>query len=312
MRAVDFIPYTIEDSTFVTRLPKTVLKPAAFLKPYQWPVWLTLVFVLATVPILFRFIMKKKLSGRKLFLSMISNMFNKPLSFCVESFRDRILVGSWITAVFFLTSGYTTLLLSSLTVPLHENGVRTIKDLASAVSAGRYRCLTNRGSVNLKLMNESFDADLRIIKENMVEVEWFSTDGAIIAPPKIRKNVAILGPRWFFTLEYGEPPYTNKYIFKESISLVNIGLAVNKNFCCTETLRKTISWLFNAGVFRKLYSNEFYRSRWRLLANRKLTNFGPKPLSMTDLLGPFALLGGGCFLGLLVLMFSVIRYKLSR
>ncbi|KAF8793325.1 Glutamate receptor ionotropic like protein [Argiope bruennichi] len=312
MNAVDFLPYAIEDSTFVTRLPKAVLKPAAFLIPFQWPVWLTLFLTVACVLIVFKCIMKKKISRRKLLLSIISSVFAKPFSFHVECMRDRIIVGSWIITTFILSSVYTARLLSSLTVPLSENGVRTIKDLASAVSKGKYKCLTNRGSVNLNLLNESFDGDLSVIKEGMAEVDWFSPDGAIVAPPKIRENVAILGPRWFFTLEYGEPPHTDKYIFKESVSLVNIGMAVNKNFCCKETLRKVISQLLNSGVFKQLYNEEFYKSRWRLLSDRKPIHFGPKALSMSDLLGPFVLLGGGYFLGLLALMFNVIRYKFYR
>ncbi|GFQ94306.1 lig_chan-Glu_bd domain-containing protein, partial [Trichonephila clavata] len=168
-KVVDFVPYTMETSTFVTKIPKAMLKSASFVMPFQWPVWITSIFLFIFMPIFFKYLMVKKISQSRMYMSMIGNIFNQPLSFNVENDIDRILMGSWIWYAVLLSSSYTALLLSSLTVPLNENGIRSIKDLASAVSEGKYRCVTNKGSANIDMLNASVNEDLRFIEKHTTE-----------------------------------------------------------------------------------------------------------------------------------------------
>ncbi|GFU26535.1 lig_chan-Glu_bd domain-containing protein [Nephila pilipes] len=310
-KAVDFVPYAVETSTFVTKLPKVMLKSASFVMPFQWPVWLTSIFVLIFMPILFKYMMVKKISQKRMYMSMIGSIFNQPFSFNIESGLDRFLMGGWMTYAVLLSTSYTALLLSSLTVPLNENGIRTIKDLATAVSRGNYKCMTNKGSANIDMLNESVSEDLRLIKEYIIETDWFSTENAVIAPTDFEDNVAVLGPKWFFLLEYGESPYSNKYIFKEAVGTGNIGIAINKRFCCKSDLSVALSWIINTGIFRKFFDEEVYKARMNFDKKHYYIEVpsGPKPLSISDLLGPFILFGGGCMLSILIFSFGEIVFN---
>ncbi|GBL76009.1 hypothetical protein AVEN_234323-1 [Araneus ventricosus] len=312
MEAVEFVPYAVESITFVTKLPKTLLIPTTFLKPFQWPVWLSLFLALILMPFLFRLLMKKKVSVIKLAFTMFGCVFLQPVCFSVECGRDKILIGSWIVFSVLISYSYTALLLSSLTVPMQANGVRTIKDLAAAASQGRYKVMTNRGSVNVEILSNSVNEDLRLITDHITEEDWLSTEDEIRAPVEIEENVAILGARWLFLLDYGEPPYTNKYVFKETVSVGNIGLAMNKEFCCKNNLSKAVTWLVGSGILRKIYNDEFFKSRWRLQSKGNSMVSGPKPLSMSDLLGPFVLLGGGCMSGFLIFLCSIVKSKIMQ
>ncbi|XP_055938229.1 ionotropic receptor 21a-like [Argiope bruennichi] len=312
MEVVDFVPYAVESSTFVTKLPKTLLKPTSFLKPFQWPVWLAFVLAILLMPFLFKLLMKRKVSVIKLALTAVGCIFLQPVCFSVKYGRDKILVGSWILSSVLISYCYTALLLSSLTIPMHENGVRTIKDLAVAASQGRYKVMTNRGSANSEMLSISVNEDLRQITNYITEADWFSTEDTVIAPVEIEENVAILGARWFFLLEYGEPPYTNKYVFKETVSVGNVGLAMNKEFCCKNNFSKAITWLVDSGVLRKIYNDEIYKSRWRLQSRGNSMLSNPKPLSMPDMLGPFVLLGGGYALGLFICLCGIVKFKIMQ
>ncbi|GFS74566.1 lig_chan-Glu_bd domain-containing protein [Trichonephila clavipes] len=303
-KIVDFVPYTMETSTFVTKIPKAMLKSASFLMPFQWPVWILSIFLFIFMPILFKYLMIKKISQSRMYVSMIGNIFNQPLSFNVENGIDRILMGSWILYAVLLSSSYTALLLSSLTIPIRENGITTIKDLASAVSKGKYRCVTNKGSANIDMLNVSVNEDLRIIEKHTTEEDWFTPEDAVIAPTDFDDNVAVLGPKWFFLLEYGEPPQSDKYIFQETVGFGSIGIAVNKGFCCINHLSTTILWIMDTGIFKKFFEEAIYKTRMNFDSKHRAIPTGLKPLSISDLLGPFILFGGGCMLSILVFVFG--------
>ncbi|GIY58937.1 lig_chan-Glu_bd domain-containing protein [Caerostris extrusa] len=78
-------------------------------------------------------------------------------------------------------------------------------------------------------------------------------------------------------LQYGEPPLSNKYVFKETIGTGNIGMAMSKGFCCKRNLTTHISWVLNSGIFRKWYDDQFYKTRNEHEAKGNAINSGPKP-----------------------------------
>ncbi|GIX99139.1 lig_chan-Glu_bd domain-containing protein [Caerostris darwini] len=312
-QVIDFIPFAVESTSFVTKIHKQiVLKPTSFLTPYHWQVWLTVGLLVIIMPFLFRLLMVKKVPMTDLFLSMIGCLFMQPVAFTSESVRDKLLIGSWILSMVLTSFSYTALLLSSLTVPLQDHGIRTIKDLASAVSSGKFKVAINRGSTHKDILTSSINEDLQKISTHIVEEEYFSIEDGMIMPADIDDNIAILGPTWYFMLQYGEPPLSNKYVFKESIGTGNIGMAMSKGFCCKRNLTTHISWVLNSGIFRKWYDEQFYKTRSEHQAKGNIINRGPKPLTVFDLLGPFFLLGVGCTLGFLICVLGIVKYKISK
>lgn len=309
--AVDFLPYTVEENTFATNLNNRFLpKPSFYLAPFQMHVWISCLIILGLMPLVFRFVMEKKVSMQKLYFSMFGIILSHPLTFSVTDIKDRILFFTWFTFALVLSSSYRTILLSSLTVPLPDNGVRTIKELAASITAGKYKVTTSLGSVDKELLNTSQDEALKIIANHITEEKWIS-DNIVEAPKNFKSSTAVLGPRFFFLLEYGEAPHTTKFLFKETVSFWVVGLAVRKTFCCKEKLANHIGRIVSSGIYHKLYQDELFRAQLNLKTNESKF-VEAKGLSIFDLSGAFLLLEIGINISFVVLLFENRRRFMPR
>ncbi|GIZ01608.1 acetoacetyl-CoA synthetase [Caerostris extrusa] len=146
-----------------------------------------------------------------------------------------------------------------------------------------------------RIAYKSLDESLQIIGEHITEEDWLtggSGNKIVVAPSKFDDFTAVLGPRFFFLLEYGQEPYATKRIFKETISFWNVGLAVRKQFCCKEELIKYIARILNNGILEKLYGDELFKTKlkfnWKEFEKSK-----NDALSIRHLFGAFILLGAG-------------------
>ncbi|KAG8198891.1 hypothetical protein JTE90_015105 [Oedothorax gibbosus] len=279
---VDFLPYAIEENTFATNLNNRFLsKPSFYLAPFQLHVWISCLLVLCLMPLVFRFLMEKKVPIRKLYLSMFGIFFSHPLTFSITDIKDKILLLTWFIFALILSSSYRSILLSSLTVPLPDYGVRTIQELASAITAGKFRATTSLGSVDKELLKTSEDEALKIIGEHIIEEEWMSNN--IVEAPKIKPSTAVLGPRFHFLLQYGEAPFTTKLLFKETVSFWIVGLAVRKNFCCKKELASHIGGVVSNGIYQKVYQDELYKAQLNVMSIKEGRLVEARGLSMFDL-----------------------------
>ncbi|KAG8199707.1 hypothetical protein JTE90_022156 [Oedothorax gibbosus] len=316
-KVVDFVPYAIEETTFATRLPKQIIRHTFYLDPFRWEVWLTWLVLVAILPFVFQKLMKKRVSVCRLMFTMIGNLFHQPISFSIVAARDRFVLGIWILFSLLLSSSYTALLLSSLTVPTHENGIRTLRALSAAVAGGRYKCMTNLGSANVEFLAESPSRHLRVLGKNIIQMKWFSKSrNEVAAPAEIEEFEAILGPKWFFLLEYGEAPFTNKYLFKEFVAVWNIGIAVNKGFCCKKALETYITRMVNIGIFEKLYNDKLFETRIKFMTNGPPKMKSQKVLSLEELFGAFKLWGAGCilasFIQFVIIVIQCFKRRVKR
>ncbi|XP_015929969.1 glutamate receptor ionotropic, delta-2-like [Parasteatoda tepidariorum] len=297
MRAVDFLPFTIEENTFVTRLPRERTKAGSYLQPFTLGVWIASTVTTFIMPFLFGYLMKKNVRLLRLFLGMFGCFVQQALPFVVSANIDRILLGSWFIFAAVLSSSYNAVLLSSLTVPIQEKGVQNIKELADAVSSGTFKVLATKGSTDKETLTESTDENLRLIGRSIIETEWQSSSKQVVAPADIAENTAIIGPKFFYLLEYGVAPHTNKRIFEESIETWNVAIAVRKDFCCKKAFMKYISRIMNCGIYHKFYRNELSRSQ-KSFNSSNYSKHRSGPLSFSDMLGAFLLLPAGYILAL--------------
>ncbi|GFR13902.1 lig_chan-Glu_bd domain-containing protein [Trichonephila clavata] len=306
--AVDFIPYSIEEYTFATNFPPVMSKAGSYAQPFQWQVWMIL-FLLATfMPIIFKVLMSKKVSLQRLAFEMIGCFVYKPFCIPLTRTRDRFLLGSWFVFVVLISSGYAAVLLSYLSVPLRDRGIRTIKQLATVVSEGKFKCLANRGTAGIALLKDSHDEDLRKIGNNIIERDWFSRGKTVRLPKHIEKSVALLGARSFFHLEYGEEPFANKHIFEDTIASWNVGIAVSKEFCCKKELTAVVSRVVETGIYKKLYNNVLHKTKLGLELDDGLPPHFVV-LTLHDLTGAFVFLGTGYLLAFICLLFELVSVE---
>lgn len=299
---VDFLPYTVEENTFATNLPGFLPRGSFYLAPFTLSVWLTSLALLSVMPVIFRLLMNKKVSMQTMYFSMFGVILYQPVTFSISDIKDRILFFAWFTFALILSSSYRTVLLSSMTVPMQDHGVRTINELASAIIAGQYRATTSSGSVDKELLKTSEYAALRVIGEHIVEEEWLS-DNIVEAPKNFKKFTAVLGPRFFFQLEYGEAPFTTKWLFKETVNFWIVGLAIRRNFCCKKQLANHIGRIVSTGIYHKLYQDELFKAQLNF-KSKDLWLPGNRGLSLSDLSGAFILWTVGIFISSIVFWFE--------
>lgn len=305
-RAVDFIPYTMEDNTFATRLPNANAKHGSYTHPFQWQVWLVTLLAVLVLPWFFKQLMRKKISLGRLFMVMTGCILNQPIPFVVKGLVNRFLFASWLLFGFFLSSCYTGLLLYSITFPVQEYGVADIDGLAKAVSAGTFKCMTHRGSVKIDMLTSSQNEALQIIGRNMIEKDWLSSSKTVIMPSEIDENVAVLGPRWLFHLQYGEEPFASKYLFEDSFGHWSIGIAVRKGFCCKKVLSIYVSRIMSTGIFKRIFDDQLLEARRRLKENDIISPINTSILTLRDLEGSFILLFVGWSSGILVCITNIL------
>ncbi|GIY63255.1 glutamate receptor ionotropic, delta-2 [Caerostris darwini] len=304
---VDFLPYTVEENSFATKLPHHKPRASFYLLPFQIDVWISIICIILIMPFLFNFLMTSKVPFQKLYLAMFGNIVGQQCSIVSKKCKDRILLGSWFVFALITSCCYRAVLLSCVTVPFQNDDVRNIKELASAIIAGRYKASFSKGSVDRELLTKSLDESLQIIGEHITEEDWLTGDSGnkiVVAPNTFDDFTAVLGPRFFFLLEYGEEPYATKRIFKETISFWNVGLAVRKKFCCKEELIKYIARILNNGILEKLYGDELFKTKlkfnWKEFEKSK-----NDALTIRHLFGAFILLGAGFCIAILAFLFEV-------
>ncbi|GIY77913.1 lig_chan-Glu_bd domain-containing protein [Caerostris darwini] len=303
---VDFIPYSTEENTFATRLPPFLSPVTEYTYPFEKEVWVAFAFAIFFTPIVFKVITSNNVSIPSLAAEMIGCLLRQNLNIPIKKARDMFLMGSWLIFASILSFCYVGVLLSSVSVPLREKGIRTIRKLSEGVSDGKFKCFANRGSVGIALLKDSFDKDLQMIGKHIIEKNWISEDKTLKFPKTIEKSVALLGPRTFFRLEYGEKPFTTKYIFEESVSFSNVGIAVNKNFCCKERLNMVIKRFVETGIIKKLYNNILFETQHGLELEDDLSS-SYTAMNFDDFKDEFLLLGIGYVLSFFTLFFEIIH-----
>ncbi|GFY56164.1 acetoacetyl-CoA synthetase [Trichonephila inaurata madagascariensis] len=304
----DFLFYTVEENSFVTNLPGFVMKSLFYLLPFHAYIWISIIIAAVFMPFLFMILRIKALTFHELLFRLFSILLGQQGCIASSEMKCRILIGSWIIFSLIISSSYRTVLLSTMMVPQFAHDVRNIKELAGAILDGEYKASTSKGSVDKELLTRSIDESLQVIGEYIIEESWFSEDNIVVAPKYIEDFTAVLGPRFFFLLEYGEPPYTTKRIFKETISFWNVGLAIRKDFCCKKHIEKYITRILYTGIYEKFYEDELFKAR--LSFNWRDIDPKIKALTLTDLVGAFIMLGVGFCIAFVVLLIEIQKVNL--
>ncbi|GFX05737.1 glutamate receptor ionotropic, delta-2 [Trichonephila clavipes] len=300
---VDFLFYTVEENSFVTNLPGFVMKSLFYLLPFHTYIWISIIIAAVFMPFLFMILRIKAHTFHELLFRLFSILLGQQDCIASSEMKSRILIGTWIVFSLIISSSYRTVLLSTMMVPQFAHDVRNIKELAGAILDGEYKASTSKGSVDKELLTRSIDESLQVIGEYIIEESWFSEDNIVVAPKYIEDFTAVLGPRFFFLLEYGEPPYTTKRIFKETISFWNVGLAVRKDFCCKKHIEKYITRILYTGIYEKFYEDELFKAR--LSFNWRDIDPKIKALTLSDLVGAFIMLGVGFCIAFIILLIEI-------
>ncbi|GFT92729.1 lig_chan-Glu_bd domain-containing protein [Nephila pilipes] len=297
-KVVDFSsPYYVIERTFVTDQPGMLPKYAVFLYPFRLRVWILAFIMLVIFPLILRSLMSVK-------IHISSNPFSGFFHMATRkgSTQTSILRGTMLISVTFFLFIYSSVMLSFLLVPLREPGVKSIRDLSSAVLKGKFKCFVPKGSVEIQLLLESNALPLRELGERIALSGW-TYDSRKKSDPKaiIGHKIALMGPRLIIQSKYGVPPFTEKFISEDSIAQLSTAVALKKDFCCNSKLDDVILRIVSGGLFQKLIDDKLFETRAYVLSEGS-DNSLQTPLALKDLYGIFLLLLLSYILSFLLLL----------
>ncbi|GFT35588.1 glutamate receptor ionotropic, delta-1 [Nephila pilipes] len=309
LKVVDFTtPYAVEATSFAHR--KTGIKSVfAYLYPFYWPVWVTLLSILITLTFLFQCLYGGKQPFAKIFLKLFANILGQAMKLDGDILKFKLLLSCWFIFTSIISFVYSASLLSFLTVPLQAIPIRNFQQLSDAVQKGSHRCFLLKGTSTIPFLLKASHEHLRSLGKTIVSNGWYYNVSDRATGDHISdRNVYILS-QVAFDLFYGEPMFrSNIMISEEYLSIWQIAIAVNKEFCFKSKLNTIIERICSGGFLMKYIRDESFKI---LLEKSKefFTVHENRQLTVTDMSGAFILL----IIGYAVSFFALfVEYTLSR
>lgn len=298
---VNFIyPHLLSEDTFMGNKPEPLTTKEAIVYPFSYEVWIMISFSLVFVTLLLYLLMKRKRALPDIFFALFGSLLEKSIDFKIYTSSIRIVIVTWMTAIFVLSSGYKGVLLSFLTFPTLV-GIRDIQDLSRAAITNSVNCYTYRGSSYVQRLSESNIGTWKTAGECLKRNEM---SGVLenYTPEEIFLNAT--GKKVFITGKIFLIPYEKLYfISKDCFSVEMYFIFYSKTFCCPKHLNSLISRFNAAGLIGKIKGDEAFFTERNALAQFPETKQGTlKKVQFSDFSGAFIMLLSGWILGFFTLL----------
>lgn len=304
MQVVKFsFPYSIDAFTFTAQKPDLAPKFLTIIYPYTLDMWLSILTFFITMSIVFYLVGKKRYAFQTVLLKTFGNFLNQDPPFQPRSLSDRFFLLSWSYGVMFLSYSYSAVLLSFLTLPLRETGIRTIPQLAAAVADGRYECATYSGNFIPGALQNSKEEYLKLIgrevNNNLVLVS--ETDVTVL---RTKPKTALIAPRGYVShLRH------RVFISEDNFFPVLFAVPFKRSFCCSDQLSIATLRILSAGLHRKIVDDNNFKASLTVPNDDAETH---DSLDLEDISGAFAFLLIGYTLSFLAFVIERIIYKFNK
>lgn len=305
-QAVDFtVPYFLLDRTFVIGAPGHLPKFEAFTYPFKMEVWV-LCLVITLISTLFAQKRMFSLAFFSTFLKMVGSLVNQPLNLTVISPKKLFWV-FWFMYSRAMPFFYSAILLSFLTVPERQVGIRSVEELSKAVESKTHKCLVPAGTSGSETLRQSSVAYLRSLGNTIKQNGW-TYDYTNELEGLIDESTALIGARKLLQMRLGDPRSSNNVLSEDSLGVWNVGIAVRKDFCCKQQLDLVIQRVVDSGLMDKWFTDQLAVKHAGRLPNLSQTQ-AKLSLTIDDLSSIFKLLLFGNAMALLV-FFAEHLFKL--
>ncbi|GFR32703.1 glutamate receptor ionotropic, delta-1 [Trichonephila clavata] len=258
--AVDFsTPYTENIFTFATHLPKKLPHSAVYFSPFDVYIWVGILITLFAVSFII-FIQKNNIPSSyvKIVLKLFGGVLRQPITNL--AWNEKCLEICWYLFCIILSLGYTAVLYSFLSVPLYEEPVSDFAKLSEAVSRGEYRCLSPKGAYFVSTLLESSIPHLVHLGEEVEKNIWYVEIKDYLKESNFDEPTAIFGVKLILQFKFGKAPLTTKFISNDQANSINVGVVINKKFCCKGAINSAIDKINGAGLYKKIVDDEMYKA----------------------------------------------------
>lgn len=296
-------PYFIDAYTFATKTPDFAPKFLTIVYPFSAKVWLSIFSCLVVMSAVFYFVLRRKYSFIVVLLKTFGSLLNQSPPIIPRFLRDRLLFIGWSSGVMFITYSYMAVLLSFLTLPARERGIRTMSDLANGISEGKYEGATYRGSFVPDVLLKSNDETLTIIGNNVKQNLVLPTDTEMLILHPTKK-IALLSPKsyvWYLK--------NIAFISEDNFYMTLYALPYRKSFCCGQSLETATHRIVSAGLHKKVLGDESFKASLSVTVPSSESEYHRK-LTLVDMSGAFSFLIIGYILSIFAFIFELITVKL--
>ncbi|KAF8794638.1 glutamate receptor ionotropic, kainate 4-like [Argiope bruennichi] len=306
--ALDYsYPYDIERLTFGTKIPGLVPKYASFIWPFSWGLWIGIFLILIFMSVMLHILLCKNYSLQTLGVKIFGNLLHQQLNIEYRKCSDKILITGWLLGSMFISYSYNAVLLSFLTIPQRNKGIRYLDELAEAVGKGSYRCMVFSGDSHAEIFRRSPQPSVQRMGNLILENNW-----KIRALSSAAKEVmadgrtAVVAPKFFFQNILAN----QALISHDSLSAITRALFFRKDFCCKELMDKYIHRIAAGGFYPRYLNLQLYQRQFSTAsAASSNTDSSFKSLKIKDMLSAFLLLFLGYFLAFFALIVEKCHFK---
>ncbi|GIY30651.1 hypothetical protein CDAR_541251 [Caerostris darwini] len=309
---VDFTEsYFVNERTFAIKFPDLAPRAFVYTHPFDVYTWIGISVLMFIMPLIFIKLTCSKRSYSHALSKTFGNLFGQSVT--EREFKSKVLQGSWWYFSYLVSSSYSAVLASLLAVPLYNSAPTNFRELAVAVRKGEYKTMFPKGSAFIPDMLQSGKGDLISIAKKADKNGWYATVNNLFEEKNFANNTAIMANRVTFNFNFGQAPLATKFISDDVWKYMKVGMIMNKNFCCKESLNFGMGLVNQFGLFKRIFDDEIYKS-WYRASKTDLDCKNDHALSLDDISGPFMILMIGYVLSLCVCLGEIIysRYKLQK
>lgn len=301
-------PYDIEDLSFATAIPGNLPKTEAFLMPFDSTIWSIFSIVFIVLLIAFRVIQPKG-SLQWTTLQLLGYVLQQPFSITSTKASGRVLLFIFLMFVQFIPLYYSTALLSFLTIPEKEHGIRSVDDLAERIMGGTYKAVTFRGSSYVDTLKHSRQLNVKGLAERIQRNEWsIKPDKETVSNAMADGKTALIAPRNFL-----KSRLTNVLISDDSFYTLTRAIVLKKDFCCTDIIDMCVLRICAAGIYWKISNDAIFREKLSQRSTEtSIETTQIKNLTTEDVSGAFILLLLGYCVSTFVFILEVLISKLQN
>ncbi|KAG8179387.1 hypothetical protein JTE90_003643 [Oedothorax gibbosus] len=277
----------------------------AFLDPFQNKVWFACLGTMFAVAFIVR------LEGRHSFLRILFELGGSVLRqriAIIDGSSMKMLLVLWSAYALLLSSTYSSMLLSFMTIPNQGKNVETFEQLAKAVKAGTHKCSVQRGTNTATYMIATETEHIQYLGKEIESNDWYyNTEdmGKHKTLDYFSAEITYASELRFFY----SGPGSQAFISRDTFSDVIIAMAVKKGFCCMEKLNSIIARFNAAGLYEKFVDDASFLYHLDYMKTSKPKKDEKKQLSFDRVKGSLVLLLVGYLASIIVFLGEIFMFK---
>lgn len=252
------VPYHSMNTRFMIEKSGEIPKFKAFTYPFSMGIWIFCVFFTLAATSLSKYITSSKTSLVGIFISLVGSLLKQPLKMEVDSSKKKIWWITWLVWAGLISSLYSALFLSFLTVPTREPTVKNFQELSEAVQNKRLKCKSYERYNNRTL--ESGEEHVRLLAEEIAKNKWYIADREY---PPLSKTEASIANSDLLEVAEVYPPNRIKSFSEDFLTVRPNAICVRKGFCCREHMNLALLDALSSGLVDEFYRIPMKKDIWK-------------------------------------------------